>query len=58
VVTQWRGLSLLWGVRRWARLLARLPEPWADRLLRAADWLAARFPALSDVIVVAGRPKA
>jgi SAM-dependent methyltransferase len=57
VVTEFRGLSLLWGVRRWARLLARLPEPWAERLLRAADALAARFPSLSDVIVVAGRPR-
>jgi SAM-dependent methyltransferase len=57
VVTEWRGISLLWGVRRWARLLARLPEPWADALLRAADALAARFPSLSDVIVVAGRPR-
>jgi ubiquinone/menaquinone biosynthesis C-methylase UbiE len=51
------GTSLLWGVRRWARLLARLPERWADRLLRAADALAARFPSLADVIVIAGRPR-
>lgn len=58
VVTEWRGISLLWGVRRWARLLARLPERHADALLRAADALASRFPSLSDVIVVAGRPRA
>src|SRR5262245_61685669 len=51
------GTSLLWGVRRWARLLARLPEPWANRLLRAADALAARFPGLADVIVIAGAPR-
>jgi SAM-dependent methyltransferase len=57
VVTEWRGLSLFWGVRRWARLLARLPAPWADRLLRAADAIAARIPAWADVIVVAGRPR-
>jgi len=57
-ILEWRGISLLWGVRRWARLLARLPEPWANALLRAADQLAAAFPDLSDVIVVAGRPRA
>jgi len=50
------GTSLFWGVRRWARLLGRLPESWAGRLLRAADRMAARFPALADVIVISGRP--
>ncbi|MFI5315645.1 MAG: class I SAM-dependent methyltransferase [Myxococcota bacterium] len=49
--------SLLWGVRRWARLLGRIPESWALALLRAADRIAARFPSLADVIVIAGRPK-
>lgn len=51
------GTSLFWGVRRWARLLARLPESWAGALLRAADRIAARFPSLADVIVIAGRPR-
>ena len=51
------GTSLFWGVRRWARLLSRLPESWADLLLRAADAVAARFPGLADVIVIAGRPR-
>jgi ubiquinone/menaquinone biosynthesis C-methylase UbiE len=51
------GTSLFWGVRRWARLLARLPESWANMLLRAADRIAARFPSLADVIVIAGRPR-
>jgi ubiquinone/menaquinone biosynthesis C-methylase UbiE len=56
-IDEFAGTSLLWGVRRWARLLARLPESWADRLLRLADALAARFPALADVIVIAGPPR-
>ena len=54
--TRVAGTSLFWGVRRWARLLARLPESWAQRVLRAADRIAARFPALADVIVISGRP--
>jgi SAM-dependent methyltransferase len=57
-ILEFRGISLLWGVRRWARLLARLPEPWAESLLRFADRIAARYPGLGDVIVVSGRPRA
>lgn len=56
-IEELRGISLLWGVRRWARLLARLPAPWADALLSFADRIAARHPRLSDVIVIAGRPR-
>jgi SAM-dependent methyltransferase len=56
-ILEFRGISLLWGVRRWARLLAQLPESWATALLKAADALAGVFPALSDVIVVSGRPR-
>lgn len=56
-ILEFTGISLLWGVRRWARLLARLPAPWANALLALADRLASRFPGLSDVIVVAGRPR-
>jgi ubiquinone/menaquinone biosynthesis C-methylase UbiE len=52
------GTSLFWGVRRWARLLALLPESWARLLLRGADRIAARFPSLADVIVIAGAPRA
>jgi ubiquinone/menaquinone biosynthesis C-methylase UbiE len=56
-IDQFQGTSLLWGVRRWARLLSHLPESWANRLLRGADVLAARFPGLADVIVIAGAPR-
>lgn len=51
------GISLGWGMPGWTALLARLPEPLADRLLRGADWLARRFPTLADVIVLVGRPR-
>jgi SAM-dependent methyltransferase len=50
------GVSLLWGVRPWTKLLARL-GPAARWLLRAADAVARAVPAWSDVIVIAGRPK-
>jgi SAM-dependent methyltransferase len=50
------GVSLLWGVRPWTKLLARL-GPAARWLLRAADAVARALPAWSDVIVIAGRPK-
>ncbi len=57
VVDSVEGTSLFWGVRHWARFLARLPESWALTLLRAADRVAARFPSLADVIVISGAPR-
>jgi SAM-dependent methyltransferase len=57
VVEEWRGISLLWGVRAWVGLLGRLGEDSARRLLAAADAIARRAPALADVLIVAGRPR-
>ncbi len=57
VIEEWTGVSLLWGVRPWARLLAWLPERAALRVLALADWVGRALPALSDVLVVAGRPR-
>ena len=57
VIEEWRGVSLLWGVERWQRLIDGASPAWARRLLRMADGLAARVPSLADVIVVAGRPR-
>ncbi len=48
------GVSLLWGVRAWARLLARLPARVARALLEVADAIARRFPSQADVIVLRG----
>jgi SAM-dependent methyltransferase len=56
-VEQTVGVSLLWGVRSWARLLAALPAGLASRLLHAADRVARRYPGLADVLVIAGRPR-
>lgn len=55
-IDQTVGISLLWGVQPWANLLARLSEGSARRLLEWADAIARRFPGLSDVIVLSGRP--
>jgi SAM-dependent methyltransferase len=55
-VERWVGVSLLWGWRPWALLLARL-GPLAPLLLRAADAAARLVPGLADVIVVSGYPR-
>jgi SAM-dependent methyltransferase len=55
-IDEWTGVSLFWGMRGWAWLLGRLPLRWAERLLRLADAVARRLPALADVIVAAGTP--
>jgi SAM-dependent methyltransferase len=52
-----QGVSLLWGVRSFARAAGRLPRAGADRLLRALDRVARRVHPLADLIVVAGRPR-
>ncbi len=46
------GVSLLWGWRPWARLLAHVPSAAARAILGAADAIARRFPPLADVIVI------
>ena len=53
----WEGVSLLWGVRGWTRLLQRLGPRSRRAWLRAADAVARRAPALADVIVAAGTPR-
>ena len=51
------GVSLLWGVRGWARLLAAVGPTAASAILRFADRIAGRFPSLADVIVISGTPR-
>ncbi|MDJ0853166.1 MAG: methyltransferase domain-containing protein [Myxococcota bacterium] len=51
------GVSLAWGLPGWNRCVEGLPEGAAQAALRALDWLAARLPALADVVVLAGRPR-
>lgn len=51
------GISLLWGLGRWSRWLARLPAGVATALLRGLDALARVWPAGADVVVLVGRPR-
>lgn len=45
------GVSLFFGLPRWGWLLTKLPERWANRLLRTVDGIAHGHPALADVVV-------
>jgi SAM-dependent methyltransferase len=51
------GISLAWGLPAWTRGVGRLPEGFANALLRAFDALARRLPGLADVILLVGRPR-
>lgn len=51
------GISLLWGLPHWTRIVDRLPQPSATAALRSADWVARRAPHLADVVLLAGRPR-
>jgi SAM-dependent methyltransferase len=51
------GISLAWGLPAWTRSVGRLPEAVAQAALEGLDWLARRVPSLSDVVVLAGRPR-
>ncbi len=51
------GISLGWGFPSWTRAVGHLPADLAQGALRALDGIARRIPTLSDVIVIAGRPK-
>jgi SAM-dependent methyltransferase len=57
VIESWIGISLLWNVRGWGRLLRALPQGVARVLLAIGDRLGRAVPAWSDVIVAAGRPR-
>jgi SAM-dependent methyltransferase len=51
------GISMAWGLPAWTRTVERLPETVAQSVLEAFDWLARNLPGLSDVVVLAGRPR-
>jgi SAM-dependent methyltransferase len=53
-----KGISLAWGLPLWTRCVEGLPRPAAQATLEGLDWLARRLPALADVVVLAGRPRA
>jgi SAM-dependent methyltransferase len=47
-----RGISMLWGLPRWARFLKALPTNIRNRVLRGLDRVARMIPSLADVIVI------
>ena len=51
------GISLAWGLPRWTRTVQALPSVVAGGALRAFDQLARIWPAVADVIVLAGSPR-
>jgi len=51
------GISLAWGMPGWSRSVGRLPAAVAQRMLEGLDRMARRLPALSDVVILAGRPR-
>jgi len=51
------GISLAWGLPRWTRVVQALPEAVAQAALTAFDSLARVFPAIADVVLLAGRPR-
>lgn len=57
VLEQVEGVSIAWGLPRWSRAVARLPEAWAQRALEGLDAVARRMPGWADVVLLAGRPR-
>lgn len=51
------GVSMAWGLPRWTKTVQRLPLAAAQATLAGLDRLARVFPALADVVVLAGRPR-
>lgn len=51
------GISMGWGMPGWSSAMAKLPSRVADIGIRGMDRLARRWPQLSDVIVLVGRPR-
>ena len=51
------GVSMAWGLPSWTRSVDRLPTWLAQATLGTLDRLARLLPGLSDVVILAGRPR-
>jgi SAM-dependent methyltransferase len=51
------GISMAWGMPGWSRSVERLPAPVAQSTLIGLDRMARLLPGLSDVVILAGRPR-
>ena len=56
LVEKIRGVSLLWGFPRWAKVLRAMPRALALVILRSLDKIASWHPVWSDVLIITGRP--
>lgn len=46
------GVSILWTAPYWGKVLSIVPQGVSTTILALLDWIARRFPSLSDVIIV------
>jgi len=51
------GISMAWGMPGWSRSVDRLPASVAQSTLNGLDRMARLLPGLSDVVILAGRPR-
>jgi SAM-dependent methyltransferase len=51
------GISMAWGMPGWSRSVERLPAAVAQSTLKGLDRMARLLPGLSDVVILAGRPR-
>lgn len=52
-----RGVSMGWGMPGWSSAMSKLPSALAQKAVQAMDRAGQRWPRLSDVIVLVGRPR-
>ncbi len=51
------GVSMLWGMPYWGKLMSRLPESWSTAVLEFLHSRARTRPRLSDVLIAVGIPR-
>ncbi len=51
------GLSLLWSLPHWGKLLDKLPKRTSYSLLSLLDFIARKLPVISDIIIFRGQPE-
>ena len=57
IIESLEGISAGWGMPGWSYWSSQIPRPLADVAVRSLDRVGRQWPVLSDVIVLAGRPR-